>query len=589
MLSYIFLFFSSLIFLHPKKIELKKDNSYAIIFSSFIFANLFLGFISLILIYLGKSNFPIILISIILFTFTFLIDKKSKNKILNLKNFISSEFKKFIDFNSHDDKEKKILYFILFIFISIFISSIGPINHPDASDYHVGYPYQYYIRGKFFIDGGLTQGLLGISEYANLAFIQERMIWLIRTLQIINLPFLILFLTNKIRNNILILAFLSVPTFIQWSTIGKPFFLGESSLIIIFLIWNQTKDSQDLKLLLMSAISCMTFKISSLIIIFPMFLAYLNYLSNNKYSLKAVFQESKKIIVSKEIILTTIILTTLLISKLIITGNFIYPLFTNLFNKNDQLINDFSNNIFNYARNDSYILNIFIPIKKTYLASSLGPTILIILITLILKKSKKLLLKIDTIFLVTVSQLILLLTFCQRRSDFYAAPLILIIFQSKQIKSVLFNFKIKYLFFISLIFQVSLIVLLTIFSIFININSFVSYKNTMYKTAYGFSLSSMIDPNLDGNILIEDRNTRLYYPKNYIDVDKMRNCRLRNKNLGFDANDICLKKYNINQVISDINYKANRNFFDCHIINSFKASRNFFRQIKDSTKYCIRK
>ena len=42
--------------------------------------------------------------------------------------------------------------------------------------------------------------------------------------------------------------------------------------------------------------------------------------------------------------------------------------------------------------------------------------------------NKKLLLKIDTIFLVTVSQLILLLTFCQRRSDFYAAPLILIIF-----------------------------------------------------------------------------------------------------------------------------------------------------------------
>ena len=575
MISYIFLFFSSLIFLYPQKIELKNDNSYTIIFSSFIFANLFLGFISLILIYLGKSNFPILFISIILFTFTFLIDKKSKNKIINLKNFLLSEFKQFINFNRHNDKEKKILYFILFIFISIFISSIGPINHPDASDYHVGYPYQYYIRGKFFIDGGLTQGLLGMSEYANLAFIQERMIWLIRTFQIINLPFLI--------------SFLSVPTFIQWSTIGKPFFLGESSLIIIFLIWNQNKDSQDLKLLLMSAISCITFKISSLIIIFPMFLAYLNYLSNNKFGLKAVFQESKKIIVSKEIILTTIILAILLISKLIITGNFIYPLFTNLFNKDDQLINDFSNNIFNYARNDSYILNIFIPIKKTYLASSLGPTTLIILITLVLKKSKKLFLEIDTIFLVTVSQLILLLTFCQRRSDFYAAPLILIIFQSKQIKSVLFNFKIKYLFCISLIFQVSLIVLVTFFSIYININSFVSYKNTMYKTAYGFSLSSIIDPNLNGNILIEDRNTRLYYPKNYIDVDKMKDCRLRNKDLGFDANDICLKKYDINQVISNIDYKANSNFFECHIIKTFKASRNFFRQLEHSNKYCIRK
>jgi len=531
----------------------------------------------------------ILFISFFLFTFIFLIDKKSKNKILNLKNFILSEFKQFINFNLHNDKEKKILYFILFIFISIFISSIGPINHPDASDYHVGYPYQYYIRGKFFIDGGLTQGLLGISEYANLAFIQERMIWLIRTFQIINLPFLILFLTNKIRNNFLILAFLSVPTFIQWSTIGKPFFLGESSLIAIFLIWNQNKDSQDLKLLLMSAISCITFKISSLIIIFPMVLAYLYYLSNKKFSLKGFFQESKKILVSQEIILTTIILTILLISKFIITGNFIYPLFTNFFNKDNQLINDFSNNIFNYARNDSYILNIFIPIKSTYLASSLGPTILIILITLVLKKSKKLFLKIDTVFFVTIVQIILLLTFCQRRADFYTAPLILIIFQSEQIKSVLFNFKIKYLFFISLIFQVSLIVLLTFLSIYTNINSFINYKNTMYKTAYGFSLSSIIDPNLNGNIMIEDRNTRLYYPKNYIDFDNIKTCRLRNKDLGIDANDICLKKYDINQVISDINYNANINFFDCHIIKSFKASRNFFRQIEHSYKYCIRK
>ena len=151
MVSYIFLFFSSLIFLYPKKVELKNDISYTIIFSSFIFANLFLGFISLFVIYLGKSNFPILFISIILFTLTFSIDKKSKNKILNLRDFILSEFKQFINHNLHNDKEKKILYFILFIFISILISSIGPINHPDASDYHVGYPYQYYIRGKFFM------------------------------------------------------------------------------------------------------------------------------------------------------------------------------------------------------------------------------------------------------------------------------------------------------------------------------------------------------------------------------------------------------------------------------------------------------
>ena len=42
------------------------------------------------------------------------------------------------------------------------------------------------MRGKFFIDGGLHQGLLGLADYANLAFIQENNVWFIRFLQIIN-------------------------------------------------------------------------------------------------------------------------------------------------------------------------------------------------------------------------------------------------------------------------------------------------------------------------------------------------------------------------------------------------------------------
>jgi len=94
-----------------------------------------------------------------------------------------------------------------FLFL-IFLSSVGPINHPDSADYHVGYPYQYYLRGKFFIDGGLHQGLLGLADYANLAFIQENNIWLIRFVQIINLPLIITFLSRSIKNNFLICIFL---------------------------------------------------------------------------------------------------------------------------------------------------------------------------------------------------------------------------------------------------------------------------------------------------------------------------------------------------------------------------------------------
>ena len=76
--------------------------------------------------------------------------------------------------------------------ISITISSIGPITHPDSLDYHVGYPYQYWLRGKFFIDGGFHQALMGSGDYANLAFIQEKTLWFIRYLQISSLPLITL-------------------------------------------------------------------------------------------------------------------------------------------------------------------------------------------------------------------------------------------------------------------------------------------------------------------------------------------------------------------------------------------------------------
>ena len=49
----------------------------------------------------------------------------------------------------------------------------------------------------------------------------------------------------------------------------KTLFLGESSLIALYIIWKSNKSSYNIKLLLISIISCITFKISSLIIIFP--------------------------------------------------------------------------------------------------------------------------------------------------------------------------------------------------------------------------------------------------------------------------------------------------------------------------------
>ena len=80
-------------------------------------------------------------------------------RISKIKNFLNEEFKNFFNKSNINKTQKVYIYLITSLLILICISSIGPINHPDSADYHVGYPYQYYLRGKFFIDGGLTQGL----------------------------------------------------------------------------------------------------------------------------------------------------------------------------------------------------------------------------------------------------------------------------------------------------------------------------------------------------------------------------------------------------------------------------------------------
>ena len=117
---------------------------------------------------------------------------------------------------------------ITLIIILLFFASLGPINQSDTVNYYVGYPFQYYLRNSHFIDGDLGQGLLGIGDFANIAFIQEKSIWLIRVSQYLPLIPIILFLCRRKTSSFLILIFISSPVFLQWLTIGKINFLGDS-------------------------------------------------------------------------------------------------------------------------------------------------------------------------------------------------------------------------------------------------------------------------------------------------------------------------------------------------------------------------
>ena len=589
MLSFIFIYLSSIIILFPKKNEITDGNFYSLIFASFSFSHALLGFISLLLITLGLSKIPTIIISILFIFIPFLRNPKNLYKIKTINNFLKKEIKDFYINKINSKLQKVFLSITLILLFLILISSIGPINHPDASDYHVGYPYQYYLKGGFFVDGGLHQGLLGIGDYANLSFIQEKSTWLIRLIQVINLPIIILFLSKKIKNNIFLISFLSIPTFIQWSTIGKPLFLGESSLILIYLIWKDSKTLFSLQLLIISILNCIAFKLSSLIIISPIVLHLLFNYSNNFKFKKKFHIFFKYVILNKGFLISSLIIISLLISRIYITGNFAYPLLTNIFNSDEKLVSDFADMLREYKRENFFFLRIFIPANIPDLSQSLGPSIMILSASIFYKNLISSKFFSNSIINVIILQFILLILFCQGRADYYCAPLILLFSEANKVEEILCSSRIKYLFNISIIFQIIIINLFLSFSILTNFLTAINYTNYMNKFAYGFNNSGLIDKSMEGKFLVNDRNTRLYYPANYLDIDKMKTCVIDYKNLGeIKAKEFCLRKYNVTQILNAWEEKLfnTEEYYECEIKSSLKATRNIFNSRKYSLNYC---
>ena len=429
MFSYILLFFSSVLFL-SKGSNLKIEKKlYSLLTTSALFSYSILGLISIILISLDKSRFPIIILSIIIFFLTIFFNNNYLKEYLKIKNFLLLEAIKISKY-FRNSSQKIYLIIITFLIFLITISSIGPINHPDALDYHVGYPYQYWLKGKFFIDEGFHQALLGAGDYANLSFIQEKTVWFIRYIQIVNLPLISLFFINNIKNKLFIAAFLSSSTFIQWSTIGKPLFLGESSCAITYLIWKEYKDEFSRKLLFICILSCICIKISSLIVCAPIAAdILLDTLFNKKNNyLKIIVFSTKNFLFDRAILLSLFLMISVLYLRFKVIGNFAFPLFTNIFNKNDILINQFAVFLAGYQRDGLFPLNIFVPISFSDIASSLGPGIFIMMTLLIVKTFDENNKKANNIIYVFFSQIILLILFCQGRADYYAIPLIIAIY-----------------------------------------------------------------------------------------------------------------------------------------------------------------
>ncbi len=581
MISYILIFLSSLSFLSSTNNKNGEKKIYSVIFTSALFSYSILGLVSLILISLDRSRFPLIIISSLIFLSAIFFNKNSFKAYANTKQFLLSEFIQFKN-NFSDLNQKKSTTLICILLFLITLSSIGPINHPDALDYHVGYPYQHWLSGNFFIDGGITQALMGTGDYANLAFIQGKVIWLIRYIQISNLPLICLFFINNIKNKFSIIAFLSILTFIQWSTIGKPLFLGESSCAIAYIIWKEYKDYVSRRLLLICIISCISIKISSLIVCTPIFIDIVfDIFSNKQNNLRKKINILKKIFLDKSILLAILLLVTILYSRFIIIGNFAFPLLTNIFNKNDILIRNLAEYITIYRRDGLFPLNIFLPISFNNLASSLGPGIFLMLLLQIFASFKNKNKKRNSIFYISISQIILLILFCQGRADFYALPIILSVYSSDNINEFYKNKILKFSLNLSIFFQFILIIAFLLLSIKQNIFSIIDYEKTMISTSYGFDFSRLIKSKSSGNFYQNViRDSRFFYPSNYISREMMQRC-----TQNFSQN-FCFKKYDISQIITAPNFIVDKRDFNCKKKEFVSGSRNPLNRKKGQVEIC---
>ena len=78
---------------------------------------------------------------------------------------------------------------------------------------------------------------------------------------------------------------------------------------------------------------------------------------------------------------------------------------------------------------------------------------------------------------------------------------------------------INYIFCLAILIQLTIISGFTSISISQSINSLKNFNQTMDETAFGYSSSSIINKEDTNGVLFTNRNTRLFYTKNYIDRD----------------------------------------------------------------------
>ncbi len=583
LLSIIFLFVFSNNF---KEIENNNEILISNSITSLTCSIALIGSISLGLIFLKYVEFPIILISIFVFISYFFL---SNLRLFNIINFFIS-CKNFINIFLI---KNNILKFIIFLLLYLYLLSFGPINHPDATTTYVGYPFQFFMQGKHFIDGGLHQGVLGVSDFANLAFFQEKSLWLIRMIQAIPLFMVASIFLKRGASKLLLISFLTAPVFIQWLTIGKYLFFPDLAITLTYLVWDKFKSKNNLLNLLIVIILSISFKITCIIISIPILLHILFYfISTKKFNYILGIDKNVRYIF---LFFAIVVLFEIVFYRFYITGNFFYPLFNNYFvSENKQMI-DFEITLKKYIHSDGLP---FVTKNINYLGYIIGPSnalLILILPLLSLLEPKKN--EFNKYNVIGIFQIILLLTISNGRADYFASPIILILLNQNIPKLMQYpfnkflkvNFKFfKNLFLSTLLLQISIFFCITIFSIYQTFFGLWNFQTSMNRYSYNYDFSSTLNKFAQEPIInFYDRTPLLFIKKDYVHEDKFKKCisNAEEKSLE-DPVKFCFQKFKANSIVTNSNdLKKNKNF-SCKKYLTNYTSRNPFRYRKREFDLC---
>ena len=587
----IFISFCFFIYIFSGYLKFSKgdDQNYAIFASSLIFSIASNGLISMLLIATKSVYIPIFVIQIIIFLI--FVDKKKFKKIFtDILNKFKSDFS-IIRFNYGNFFIKVITCILIFLLLV----SFGPINHSDTVKYYVGYPFQYFIENSHFVDGDLGQGLLGIGDFANLAFIQERSIWLIRVSQFLPLIPIILFLGKRKTSSLLILIFISSPVFIQWLSIGKISFLGDSCLSLIYLCWRNKPSIKYAFLTFFIGLISISIKISSLLIFIPLIL---NILYFYRLFINRIFLDSYQHFRKNQALIYLISIASLLsilFYRYFLTGNFFFPLFSSFFNPENLQLYDWEMMLRNFDRDGFYQLWLFIPKNPSKIASVLGPATGLFFLIKLLENIKNLLLRNKSQFNIGYLQLIFLLAFSQGRADYYFSPLLLLVcgtqvlFEKKIIIGGYLNvFRPNNLLKIFLIIQIFLFSISTFYMVFLNFYTISNYEDVMNKTAYGYYNSKLIQEKAKEPVLgLVTSPSRLFYNKRFLPNHNYWNCfKYSHQKFVGDKQKYCFDKFKVNTIIVEENYfKDNKNFV-CETHSFRNTPRNIFKSSQYKVDFC---